>query len=196
MASFSDDFNRADGALGSNWVSTTGHSNCVIFSNAVRSDTAGPRSLNAVATATATFTADHEAQVTFTALGGSDFGGVGVRIDATAGTGYIIRCDGGNASGRRIHRINQNTITQIGLVNVPLVANDVVRLRASGTTISVYVNNVLIDSVTDTTYTTGQPGIFYDYQNNRVTRLDNYSATDLTSGTTISPYFWNFVSII
>lgn len=179
MASFSDNFNRADGSLGANWETLTGSSELVIFSNIVRSDTAGPRSAAAVSTATASFTADHEAQCVFVALGSNDYAGPGVRMSAAGGTGYVLRSDGGNAGGRRIHRYDNNTITSIGLVNVPLIANDVVRLRASGSLISVYVNDVLIDSVTDTTYTTGQPGLFYDFQNNRATQLDNFYATDL-----------------
>jgi hypothetical protein len=180
VTTFTDDFNRADGGLGSNWI--TRNSVLEIISNQYASSaTANPNAYAEVAVATADFTDDHEAQITAAVLGNADFLGPAVRVSVSGC--YAIRVDGTNGPTRRIIRMDGTTQTVIGTVNIVPVASDTLTLRAVGSTITAYKNGTQVDSVTDATYTTGQPGIYYDRQNVRASRGDNFSATDVGSST-------------
>jgi len=192
MASFTDDFNRADGALGSNWATVGTRSQPTITSNRFAVTSAPSVRAAAVATSAATFTADHEATVTAAVLGSSDFLGPAVRVDATNGTGYMIYTDGTNASSRRVYRFTNAGTTNIGAVNISCVAGDTLTLRAEGSTITAYRNGVLVDTITDATYSTGQPGIFYDRQNNGTSRGDDFTAQDIGGAPPSTPAFGRF----
>lgn len=178
MATFADAFTRADGAFGSNWTARAG--TFAIVSNQFNINASGgTNGYTEVNSATANFIDDHEAEITVHALATADYVGPAVRI--TASGCYCIRADGNSLTGRRIHRIDGTTRTQIGTVNIGCSNGDTLKLRAVGTTITAYVNGVQVDSVTDATYSTGQPGVFYDRQNTGVSRGDNFSAADVTS---------------
>jgi len=186
MASFADDFNRADSStLGSNWTVSTGLSSFQITSNAARG-TSGA-SLDAVSTGAATFTADQEASVKYTARGSFDFAGPAVRIASSAATGYAVYADGVNSSDRRLVRVTGQTRTAIGTAAIVPVAGDVVKLRVVGTTLTVYVNGSLVDTVTDSTYASGQPGMYYLLDNVSATRLDDFIADDVGLPPSSSP---------
>lgn len=182
MTSFSDNFDRANGALGSNWTDDSSLNALAIFSNQVRANSSATLCAAVVNTATATFAADHSAQCVLSALGTGDWGGVTARWDATAGNGYAVLSDGFSDGSRRILRYAAGTSTVIGTVNLTVVNGDTVKIGVVGTTISAYVNGVLINAVTDATYSTGQPGIAYLWSNSRVSRIDNFSTTDSAAG--------------
>lgn len=183
MATFSDDFNRADGALGSNWATVGTRSMPTIVSSRFAVTSAPSIRAAAVATSAATFTADHEATITVAVLGSADFLGPAVRVDATNGTGYMIYTDGTNSSNRRIYEFTNAGISVIGGVNIPCMAGDTLTLRAVGTTITALKNGVVVDTLTgENTYSTGQPGIFYERGNNGTSRGDDFTASDISSG--------------
>lgn len=181
MATFSDDFNRADGVIGANWQNGTGLGIVGISGNQAWQSNAGPTSaaMASVATTAATFTADQESTVTLAALSSSDFIGPAVRCNPATGSGYFVTLDGTADSNRRIRRMSGGVETIIGAVNLPAATNDVYVLRAVGTTISVFRNGSLLDQVTDSTHASGQPGLYFSWGNVRGGRLDAFLGADV-----------------
>jgi hypothetical protein len=188
---FSDDFNRADGTVGSNYQAASGSLIFELSSNTMRISSLAPGStnhLNCVSTASALFPPDQETQITYTAINPTwfDFAGPAVRVNPANATGYTLRLDGLLSNGRGLCRIDSITsVTQIGR-NLSNVAGDVWSIRAQGNVISVYRNGVLEDSVVDNTYSTGQPGMFYRFENSRATRMDNFIVRSVTNTSRIS----------
>ena len=186
MATYSDSFTYSDGALAtvssSKW--TARNNSIDVVSNQFNDGAGTSNSYSEVATTEVDFADDHEAEITVHALGSADYVGPAVRVSASGC--YAVRCDGVNAAGRVVVRMDGTTLTNVGTVRVIPVNGDTVKLRAVGSTITVYVNGSLVDTVTDATFTTGQPGIYYHRGNTGVSRGDNFSATDITSGLTIT----------
>jgi hypothetical protein len=185
MATFSDDFNRANGAIGANYDSVNGGLN--VISNQVRGTNNGQLNLSTVKTSVVDFTNDHEAQITIAAAVGSDLAGPMVRSAGTTANGYYLYCDIFAATNRRLFKVVAGTRTIIGTVNISVTAGDVLKLRAVGTTLTVYKNGTLIDTVLNQTdHTTGQPGMAYEWGNSGGTRIDNFSAADVSTATPIA----------
>lgn len=96
-----------------------------------------------------------------------DQSGVAVRFDQTKGVGYLFsisttgyygidKVDFNNANAPYIMlRSGSNKAIKTGLNQTNLLA-----LVANGSTLSAYVNGVFVDSTQDSSYTTGQPGLF------------------------------------
>jgi hypothetical protein len=147
----SDDFNRADGPLGANWTTPIGSAS--ISSNAISFGSAD----TVVRYEGQTFAADQEASFVIGNPGDTHCGG-GVRIQAD-GSGYICTNET-EAVFVQIYRSNGGG-SLTGLANITgltLVSGDRIGLRAIGSTIGLTQNGVVVGSVTDGTYTTGQPG--------------------------------------
>jgi len=157
MASFSDTFTRADGAVGSDYDIVDALSGINIVSNSVQAAVGGYDCAVAVKTSVASFAADQQASIEL-AVAGDDYIGTGVRLDAAAGTGYIMFV---NASAIDCYRYNGGAAySSIGLsAAVSPTVGDVYTLRVVGTTLTLLENDVVLDTATDATYATGQPGI-------------------------------------
>ena len=180
MASFSDDFNRANGSLGSNWSNVTSFSAMQISSNAANAGSVA-KCMAAVNTSTVTFANDHSAQITVGNIGSFDYVGLLVRV--SGGTGYGVQIDGrtGN-SNNTLFRFAGGVITSnLGTGSLTATAGDTLKLVASGTTIALYKNGSLVDSVTDATYASGQPGILSDFGNSNVGIVDDFVGLDITA---------------
>ena len=179
---FSDNFNRSDEDLdaSANWTTPSGSPTIFkVLSNKIHGDSGGV-SLCMVATATENFGNDQKAECVISAVGTGDLCSPAVRLD-DAGDGYAIRADGGNFNTRRIVKLDAGVATVIGGVNFVPVNGDTLRIDVIGTTIKAYINDSEIDSVTDSTHTVGQPGVFYTRDNVNATRLDDFVGTDLTA---------------
>jgi len=177
---FIDDFNRGNGALGSNYDTVTSFNSMNVNSNAARGFSSGV-SFNSIKSSVKTFSPNQEAQVTYAAFNPTYFDSAGpaVRVTPESGSGYILLIDSLNDSARRLCKVTGSVRTTIGNVNLPAVAGDIFKLTASGSRLLVYKNGILIDSVTDTTYPTGQPGLYYDRQNSNITYMDDFIAADM-----------------
>jgi hypothetical protein len=175
MASFSDNFNRADGAVGSNWTTLTGFNAMQVVSNTACAT--GGTAASHVATATATFAADHEAECVITPFNNFDWGGPGVRFSGN--DGYVARCT--TSTRIDLFRLDGGTLTAIGTGAGTYAVGDTIRIRAEGTAITVYANNTLIRTATDATHSSGQPGLYYERGDANITRLDDFYATDISA---------------
>ncbi|QTD96973.1 hypothetical protein [Streptomyces cyanogenus] len=175
MTTFTDDFNRANGAPGANWVDLTGL--WTIVSNQLSSGTAGGTIIIRAATAMATN--DHSAQVTIAATGAVSHG-VWCRGNTAFTSGYLWRNDGtswvlfSNVGG---------SFTSIGSFSGAAVAGDVAKIQAVGSTIKGFVNGVARVTVTDTAVTTGT-SVGLRAESTNLLRFDDFTAADVTSGVT------------
>jgi hypothetical protein len=147
----SDNFNRADGALGANWVTAIG--SLTISSNQVKSSAAGD---NIAYWATPVGADDQYAELTVTGGGTGDYLSIGVGVRLTATGGYIFY-GGSNVRvlGKRVGPgVNWIATNFSNSLNV----GDVIRLEVIGNKLRPLVNGVLdpvIGEVTDTDWPTG-----------------------------------------
>jgi hypothetical protein len=152
-----DNATRANGAIGANWTVTNNGIN--ISSNNFVGTAGGT---NDVAYWSASlFSTSQFAEVTLTAMNGTtDYPGVAVLLSGNGGSTQGYSCI-------------ENTTTiflqkLIGTTNVTLTSaastgavGDVLRLEAApGGALTCYKNGVSTLTATDTTYTSGQPGVF------------------------------------
>lgn len=178
MASFSDDFNRSDGALGSDWSSISGFSALQIDTNKVEASAVGFCAMK-VATATATFANDQWAQVAVSSVTNFDYAGVGVRQSGTRG--YMVDVyPTGLALRNYVSAASRSDIGSgyIGTIN----GGDVIRVEATGTSLVVKVNGSTVITETDASYGDGQPWLIYEFGDSNTTKLDDFSAADAGGG--------------
>ena len=182
---FLDNFNRANGDIGSNYETMAAASGLplTVFNNQLRGPTSTILSaMSSVSPLTTVFSPDQDAIIRYTAISNFDFAGPAVRINPINSTGYILGLDGVNNQGRRISRMDNGVITNLGAA-VAIIPNvgDVFTLRAVGSLISAYRNGILVASASDSTYSTGQPGVYYKKENNNGTQMDNFIAVNVST---------------
>jgi hypothetical protein len=183
-ASASDDFNRSNGSLGANWTNAV--ADIVIASN-----TAANSALNDadsfVYWNAASFAADQSSKVTIVYRSDSqllNYIAAGVRMSGSGGSydGYVASTDGKSGIGHtEIGRYDNGAFTSLKSVATTFANGDIIECRAVGTTISIYKNGSYVDSVTDTTYATGQPGfgLYSSISGSQVSSCDNWEAVEL-----------------
>lgn len=166
---FQDDFNRADGSPGANWVQVSG--TWAIISNQLSTGTTGSGIL--LRAATAMLSNDHYAQVTIAATTPVSHG-IWCRGDNTLQTGYAVRNNGTNWA---LFSVVGGSFTSIGTYAAAAIAGDVVKIQAIGTSIKVFINDVERISATNSAVTTGTTvGIRADA--NSLFRFDNFVASE------------------
>lgn len=113
-----------------------------------------------------------------------DDGGPCVRFTA-AGSGYLFNVQSNNPVGQtswNLFTITTGTGSSIanGTIGNALSANDIVEIRAKGTTISGFINGVAVSgaSVTDSTFTSGAYAI---HLFSNLGRWDNFEGGDFTT---------------
>ena len=159
LVSSSDDFNRADGGLGSNW-SAVSYGALSISGQAVvgTSATAG-----AIRTGE-TYAGDQSSQVevTSTQLSGGQYIGPAVRMQNGGQDMYLGIYYWNNGTQQlRLYKSKSGNWTQLGssFNSGPLAAGTQLKLSAVGSTISFLQDGVVRISVTDSSITGGAPGI-------------------------------------
>ncbi|MGW0837586.1 hypothetical protein [Streptomyces prunicolor] len=177
MASFSDDFDRADStSLGANWVEVSG--DWSIISNQLSSGNAGGTII--LRAAGVMSGNDHYAQVTMAATAAVSHG-LWIRGNSNISQGYLFRNDG---SSWNLFYVVGGSFTVIGTYAAAAVAGDVAKLQAVGSTITAYVNGVQRVSVTDTNVPTGT-GVGLRAESVAALRFDDFTAADVTAGATL-----------
>jgi len=165
MPRFTDNFNRADGALGSNWSTAVG--SFTIASNQVRCNTGGAECFARVNDG-ASYANDQDAMMTRVTAGQTDaLQGVGCRFATSGHTCYFAYID---ADGNYYFGLfNGGSYTEIGAGTSAVSANDIYMIDAVGTTIRFRRDRggtiTTLSSGTNSTLTSGYPGICgYDYK--------------------------------
>jgi len=151
-----DNATRANGAIGSNWTVTNNGIN--ISSNSF----VGTASTNDVAYwAVNTFSPAQFSQVTLTALNGTtDFPGTAVLLSGSGGATHGYSCveDTTNIFIQKITGTTNTTLTSSAATGT---AGDILRLEVdSAGNLTCYKNGVSTLTASDTTYTSGSPGLF------------------------------------
>jgi hypothetical protein len=181
---FLDTFNRADGAVGTDWITlppgtafgagpygATAQVKSNIFTTVGASSSASSVPV-IVNPATKTFSANQSVEVVTTDLNGGSsapLAQIFLRMSSYPLTlngysGYSIRVDPNlTLTIIRVDATAGNTILNTGVS--PIALNSKVKAEISGYTISVYVNDVLTLSATDTDTSnriaSGQPGVLF-----------------------------------
>ena len=161
-ATASDNFNRANGALGASWTKIS--DGALTISGQAVAGTAAANYSGDLWTAS-TFGGNQFSQVTTTStqLTGGQWIAVAVRANSTGQQAYVGLYFWNNGSpDMRLYRRNGGTWTQLGSTysSGPLAAGSQLQIRAVGSTISLMQNGTTRISVTDTTLTSGAPGIY------------------------------------
>jgi hypothetical protein len=199
MTAVTDSFNRANGGLGVNWtaLSFTGATGAAINSDVLvgaNTTTSGNY------WAANSFGNNQYSQITVATPPSSGWVGVTVRMTGT-GEGYLAIYFSGsfyiyNESGT-------TTPTQLATVSGSLSAGDILCLAVTGTTLTLYQNGTSILTTTDSTYTSGAPGVMFFNDTSTVSLwaggdgtappalVANYSSTDGAGAQT-----WNITSLL
>ena len=169
MATFTDDFNRANGAIGANWTALTGSAS--VSSNAMVVGSASTQ----VIWASECATADQFAQVTLAAPTTSA-NGVVVRCDGTLNNQYMARRALGSVE---LFKFVGGATTSLGSVAGTYPAGTVLRLEAAGAAIRLLVDGSPIIAVTDTDLTAGRRVGIRNTASTTGGTYDNFSGGDL-----------------
>jgi hypothetical protein len=180
-ATISDNFNRANGGLGSNWTTVSGTTAPQIVNNTVQPGSAG--TLNSAYWSANTFDGNQYAAASFPNSSGANYGpAIAVRLSNSKG--YFLWY-GNSDSTVSIWRMDSSSSwTQLSAsAKLTVAATDVWQLQAVGSTLTGYQNGKQVVTATDTNYTTGAPGIWMYYATNQIT---NWSGGDVTTAPTYS----------
>ena len=175
----SDDFNRADGALGSNWTDMS-DGGMTISSQVVAGGNSG---LSGDTRTAETYTSDQysQVQVTSTQLTGGQWIGPAVRSQNSGQNLYLgIYFWNGGSPQLRLYLRSWGSWTQLGssYSTSGLATGATLGLTATGSTISFLLNGSPVITVTDTSLTGGAPGIMaYG-----TARADNWVGGDIGGG--------------
>lgn len=177
-----DDFNRADGALGSNWTSVYGTAPSV-FSNKCRG---AAWAASGLAMYNGAFPNDQYAECKVSVADGIyDKHGPAVRCStASGGSAYvmIITVANGNANVYKLVNGSMGETPFLAWASMGLSAfadGDTAKLAVSGTTITPYKNGSAGTGTTDSDISSGNPGVWADNGASGSTyALDDFAGTD------------------
>lgn len=149
MATFSDNFNRADGSIGNGWTVLAG--TWAISSNRLASTSI---TTNATISQTGTPMATNDQWAEIRVINPvSTFGPVVRHDGSTVGNFYMLRRTSGTQLS--LYKNIAGATTLMTTVNITLAVNDVMRIEAIGNTINGYINGVLVSTTTDSARPTG-----------------------------------------
>jgi hypothetical protein len=180
MATYTDNFNRADGGLNSgDWGTWGGGGNLDISGNAVGAG--GGNNLGGIYTA-GTFTDDQYSQVQLVSGAVGKYG-VMVRGSTSAAQGYLFQTDTYDSIGASIaiallEVTAGPTYTIIDSDTIALAAGDVMYIEAVGTTITAKVNGSTVMTGTNATTSSGKAGIWGKFGTPNPS-IDNWEGGDV-----------------
>ncbi|KAB1146814.1 hypothetical protein F7R91_14650 [Streptomyces luteolifulvus] len=174
MASFTDDFNRADSTdLGANWVEVSG--DWSISSNQLSPGSAGGTII--LRAAGAMDTSDNSAQATIAATTAASHG-IWCRGNSNITSGYLWRNDG---TSWDLFSVVGGSFSVIGTYVAAASPGDVAKVQAVGSTIKGFVNGIERVSVTDTNVASGT-SVGIRSESTSAIRFDDFTAADITAG--------------
>ena len=173
----SDNFDRADGALGSNWTTVSGTGAPQIVSNTLRVGTAG--ALSSAYWSASTFSSDQFAQASLPNSSGTQYGpGIAVRLSGSKGYFLWYGNSSNTVSLWRMDSSSSGTLLKQSASLTVSPSSDVWKIQAVGSTISGYQNGKLVVQATDANIKSGSPGVWLYYSSNQI---DNWSGGDVTT---------------
>lgn len=172
-----DNFNRANGGLGSNWTTVTGEDPMTIVSNAAQASTGGYLTNASVYTGSS-FAADQFAEIQVVDAGSLCATFLFVRMSTSTLSGYGMYLFP-NTSVLRITKWDSGTETTLTSKTLG-TATGTWKLEAVGTSLKLYRNGALELSTTDSTHASGYPGLGVE-QGSASSQLDNFTAGDWAS---------------
>jgi hypothetical protein len=175
----SDDFNRANGALGSSWTAMTDGA-MTISSQVVAGGNSGQSGDTRTAEA---YTSNQysQVQVTSTQLTGGQWIGPAVRSQNSGQNLYLgIYFWNSGSPQLRLYKRTSGSFTQLGasFPTSALATGATLKLTATGTTISFLLNGTPVITATDTTLTGGAPGIMAF----GTAKADNWAGGNIAGG--------------
>jgi hypothetical protein len=163
----SDTFVRANAAtLGANWTALSGLTSLQILTNVAATQATGAYEGDAYTNIT--FAADQWSQCTLGAVvsSGANYVMCAVRIQSGAASFYAIQMTTDGATFCKIRKFTAGAPTDLAACTTPgwgggitVASGDTLLLTVVGSTISAYHNGIPLVSTTDSTYTSGSPGI-------------------------------------
>ena len=184
-ATVSDSFARANGALGSNWTTVAGAAAPQIVNDSLTVGTAS--ALNSAYWSANTFGNNQFAQATMPDSSGTQYGpGIAVRLSSTKG--YFLWY-GNTPNTVTLRKMSSSTTWTTLKQSGPLTispSTDVWRIQAVGSTISGYQNGNLVVQATDTSITSGSPGVWLYYASDQITNWSGGNVATYSVGGTVS----------
>lgn len=176
MTTVSDDFNRANGALGANWTTITAADAApTIVSNAVVGGTGISTWGDGALWTANSLTNDQYAQVdaTYSAITDAE---VLLRANTAGTQGYILAWEGATVT---IYEMPTNAVLVTDPGTNPTSGTHTLRFEAEGTALRGYIDGVLVVSTTDATWSAGSAGIgFFRPSAGTGYTIDNFEAGD------------------
>jgi 6-phosphogluconolactonase (cycloisomerase 2 family) len=177
-----DNFDRTDSnSLGSNWTEVEDSATAWgISSNQIHTG-----SSNGFAYWNASFNNNQNSQIAWDHRDsvGDSKAGPGIRLSGTLSNfyGYVAHYNGSNTLylTKYVNESIYSDPSEITSASVTLSQGDIVKIEAISTSIKVYVNNVEKISVTDSSISSGSPGIFH--RNGVNNAWDNWQGADATA---------------
>lgn len=184
MTAVTDDFNRADGALGANWTAYVNAGLVIVSNTAHPNVSAGSRGSKYTG---ASFTDDQYAEAEIGAKGTGNYFSVGVRVNGTDGSrsGYIFSLGGSNEL--YISKYASGSGTDHVTSTATFANGDIMRIEAvdsgANVDISVLVNGVEVNSWTDTSsvIASGLPSMEI-YSGTGTSNFNSFGAGDIGGG--------------
>lgn len=170
----SDNFNRADGGLGSNWTTMTGTNAPQIVTNVAEPGTSN--TANVAYWSANSFGSNQFVQATLPSITGTDDGpAIGVRFANSRGYFLFFNHASGTVSLYRMDTASSWTVLATS-ATLTIAGTDVWKIETIGSTIVGFQNGNQVVEASDSTYTSGSPGIWLYYASNQI---DNWSGGDL-----------------
>lgn len=187
MTTITDTYNYVANPLGApNYTAITAAGLQSTASGAKGTSSSVQDNVTAYATSAHTFLPDHASEITVGNLDNNDWPGVGFRLTTTGGGQGYVAYYIPEATLVSLYLLTAGTIGSAGSyilsVTATLVSGDKLKLGGVGTTLTLYQNSTSIGSVVDPTYTTGQPGLAYEFGNNNSTLITAWTGTDAGGG--------------
>lgn len=179
LASVTDNF-PSTGALSANWTSISGgdFTSTLTVASANNVGTSVTFSAGAAIYTGAGFSDTQTSQVTVQTTPGAAYNvGACVRMTAT-GNGYCF--DSANSPQLKVYTAKVGA--WIGSCSGAPTIGQTLQITATGTTIAGLVNGVQVCSATDSTYSSGSPGILVDENSSSTVRLGSFVATGEIAG--------------
>ena len=173
MASYSDNFDRADGEIGANWVEDNGDID--IVSNRANNQTAG--AFNRARYASALDSADHYCEAGISSAESTVDGGVTCRQASSTQTYYTAAyIEQSNGTGYRLRKLVAGAETDLDTA-ASGAGEKVIKLTVNGATQSMEVADVEVCTGTDAVITSGAYAGMAGWANRA--SYNDWSAADL-----------------